>query len=205
MKPNHERLPFLDPKVPFVICGPGHCGMSTTARLMHEHFGIQMGEKLTPPGPANPKGFCEDIAFRKLNAVLRKRTVDEVTKKRRLSVLLEQKRNAGKPWGIEDPDVFLSWEFYQDALTEFHGIYCVRSPDAALADLLRHWPGREREARRVFEKRNQGITRALKGRSHLVIDFNDPIPKSRLITILDRFLHGITSRQPSPARLAQII
>jgi hypothetical protein len=47
-----------------LVIGPGRCGSSTTARLLHENCNINMGEKwVREPDSHNPNGYYEDYAF----------------------------------------------------------------------------------------------------------------------------------------------
>lgn len=85
-----------------VVLGCYRSGTSLVAGILH-HLGVFMGEKFDDPSPANPKGFFEDIEFKRLfNMWTSGKEVSGLVKN-----LIQQRDLIHPLWGVKDPQMCL--------------------------------------------------------------------------------------------------
>ena len=100
----------------FVVLGMHRSGTSAVSGVLHQ-LGIQMGKRLMPPSPDNPKGYFEDLDFVGVNeGILRAaggawdRPPDESAFERirvDISGILEERNT--RVWGFKDPRTVLTY------------------------------------------------------------------------------------------------
>lgn len=102
------------------VVGPGRCGTSTVARLLHD-LGVSMGTKFRRPDQANPEGYWEDLEFKDLNeALLQSRmSISEWEHKVR-NVVREES------WGLKDPRFSYLLPYYREIYPTANVVRCVR-------------------------------------------------------------------------------
>lgn len=76
---------------PIFVVGPGRCGTSVTAGILHQ-AGVFMGETLFPPRVHNPKGYFEDM-------VVDRALLDGNYKG--LDKILTERDQLNWPWGLK--------------------------------------------------------------------------------------------------------
>jgi len=130
-----------------IITGMGRSGTSLVASLV-QRAGVNIGERLVPPGKANPRGFFEDADFVEFHKqALRKRgyanpvtggftfepTSEEVE---RASTLIKQREHL-PIWGWKDPRTSLFLEFWHQLLPDARFLFVYRHPLDTLLSLVR--------------------------------------------------------------------
>jgi hypothetical protein len=84
-----------------IVMGCFRSGTSAVAGALH-HMGVFMGDQFDQPNNNNPKGFWEDLEFKRLHVEYD----DETSDKSRIDALYKElicKRNSLKIWGVKDP------------------------------------------------------------------------------------------------------
>ena len=89
-----------------IVLGCFRSGTSAVAGALH-HLGIFMGEKFDPPGENNPKGFWEDLEFKRIHQICDDCLIDSYENQWKdfedEYKSLIQKREQHPIWGIKDP------------------------------------------------------------------------------------------------------
>lgn len=164
-----------------IVLGPGRCGTSTIARLLHTKLNISMGTRFREPDRSNPKGFYEDLNFRDLNhAVLSGQCGNFQFK---LDYLINSRKGQ---WGIKDPRICHLWQNYRLYSAQY--IICTRKPQLIVRSMIANYNWSEVECKQLLFTRLNGIRLLLEGRDALRIDFSIKRPDSELIHLLQRYL-----------------
>lgn len=170
---------------PIFVLGPGRCGTSTVARILHEKCGVSMGRWLTPTDANNPNGYYEDMGFKTFNEYAVTGRMNMTSWSSTVRALTGQRIKAGVPWGIKDPRMC-------GLMIE----YLIMCPDAVLVRCQR--PMRDvaksmcrcygwKDAEEEVHKRERMLDGATKGRNVHWIDF----AKQRADSELERELKEI--------------
>lgn len=123
-----------------VILGMHRSGTSLVAGWLHI-LGVDMGSDVHGPSEANPKGFFEDMEFRKLNEMIlfeakgswqHPPSEEEILSCRpkllkQIKEIMQKKRDK-KLWGWKDPRTVLTVKLYLSFLKNPHFIICFRNP-----------------------------------------------------------------------------
>jgi SAM-dependent methyltransferase len=137
----------LKDQKPIVITGMHRSGTSLVASLLKQ-AGINMGERLVPPGRGNPRGFFEDADFcefhhrllrtRKRSILVSRDFVFEPTLDERdqAHLLVEQRKNR-ELWGWKDPRTALFLDFWYRILPNARFLLVYRPPIDVLLSLMR--------------------------------------------------------------------
>jgi hypothetical protein len=134
-----------------VVLGMHRSGTSLTASLLHQ-MGVDMGRNCDWRGPANPRGFYEDIAFLRTNEYILRLAegswynpppMDRITEvgrilalQRHIEVLLRAKRGSGL-WGWKDPRTALTIPIYMSYLDKPVFVCTHRNPLSIATSLHR--------------------------------------------------------------------
>lgn len=136
-----------------LVVGPGRCGTSTVARILHEDLGVHMGNSFREPDEQNPYGYYEDVAFRNLNAGFLEGTVPFPQFVDRLHTLITSRR--GRPWGVKDPRLCYLAPYYLAACPERTTIIRCRRPAGEVArSMSRCYGWTDREALEETQRRD---------------------------------------------------
>jgi hypothetical protein len=83
-----------------IVLGCYRSGTSAVAGVLH-NLGVFMGKDFDPPASTNPKGFFEDLEFKRLfNMMSNKKSPDGL-----LSVLCRIREAEHALWGVKDPQL----------------------------------------------------------------------------------------------------
>lgn len=164
-----------------IVLGPGRCGTSTIARLLHNSVGITMGTRFRDSDKSNPKGFYEDLDFRDLNHAVLSGQCSDFEKK--LDYLVRSRMGL---WGIKDPRICHLWQHYRKYTARY--IVCTRRPQLIVKSMITNYGWSEVECKQVIATRLNGIRLLLEGRDALRIDFSHPRKDTELINLLQRYL-----------------
>ncbi len=160
-------------KRPIMVLGMHRSGTSLVAEMLHR-VGVEMGERLLPPAPDNPRGFFEDEEVVSLNDRIlaeaggswdRPPSVERITRAGRsariqadMAAYLVHRR--GKVlWGFKDPRLALTFGVWLRAINVLCGgppkiIRVERDREAVIRSLeRRHGAGDWRRLCWVYERR----------------------------------------------------
>lgn len=144
-----------------LVVGPGRCGSSAIARVLHERMGVSMGKAFSKPDDHNPLGYFEDLEFKFINQGFLSGRLNFPDFWSRLASLVQQR---GDPWGLKDPRLCYLIPFYLSLIPDAKVIRCRRSLDEIKASMNRcyGWTGEEADKReRMLDRIN-----------HPMIDFD---------------------------------
>jgi len=164
-----------------IVLGPGRCGSSTVARLLH-NLGISMGKRFREPDSSNPQGFYEDLDILELNDMLLtgQCTINYFQKK------LDKFIN--KSEGVKDPRICHLFKYYRKYPARY--ILCTRRPQLIIKSMMANYGWSEEESKQLLMVRLNGIDRLLEGRDALRIDFSSKRTDSELTNLLTRELNN---------------
>ena len=136
-----------------LVVGPGRCGTSTVARLLHERLGVNMGTTFRDPDTTNPQGFYEDLSFRDLNADLLDGRVPFPQWHTRTTNMIRVRN--GRRWGVKDPRLCYVLPFYLDTCEEAIVIRCQRPAAQVALSMARRYGWSVDEARAETDRRER--------------------------------------------------
>lgn len=165
------------------VLGPGRCGTSTIARLLHSSCGITMGTRFRDPDESNPKGFYEDLDFRDLNHAVLSNQMGIDNFQKRIDNLVRIRTGL---WGIKDPRICHLWQTYRRYSSQY--IVCTRRPQLIVKSMMSNYNWSEVESKHVVTTRLSCINGLLEGRDALRIDFSYERTDAELIHLLQNFL-----------------
>jgi sulfotransferase family protein len=113
---------------PIIVVGPGRCGTSCVAGILH-HLGVFMGERLLSAHPTNPYGHFEDRDFLDLNIGRLEKGLSKEEWEIGVRELIERRRVFGTPWGWKDPRTCNLLRDYLRLLDAPKFVRCRRDPD----------------------------------------------------------------------------
>lgn len=88
---------------PIIVVGPGRCGTSAVAGVLH-HLGVFMGEEFLPLEQCAGHMYWEDREFWRLSdELLGKKTISQAQWQERVQEIAERRRQLNAPWGWKDP------------------------------------------------------------------------------------------------------
>lgn len=166
-----------------IVLGPGRCGSSAIARILHNNLGVSMGYYFRDPDDSNPQGFFEDLDFRNINEMLLNNQCSIEYFKEQLNRLVRSRKGR---WGIKDPRICHLWQYYQKYDAQF--IVCARRPQLIVKSMMTNYSWSENESQQLLLTRLNGIDRLLEGRDALRIDFSIKREDSELINLLQNHL-----------------
>ncbi len=164
-----------------IILGPGRCGTSTVARLLHNNLKISMGAHFREPDSSNPQGFYEDLNFRDLNHAMLNGQCNNFEFK--LDYFINSRK---EPFGIKDPRICHLWQCYQRYDAQY--IVCTRRPQLIIKSLMANYGWSEVECKQLLSARLNGIDKLLEGRDALRIDFSSKRTDSELTNLLTKWI-----------------
>jgi len=166
-----------------IVLGPGRCGTSTIARLLHDNLNISMGRSFREPDKSNPQGFYEDLDFRDLNQKVLSNQINNSYFQEKLVKLMRSRK---EPFGIKDPRICHLWQAYRPYTARY--IVCTRRPQLIVKSLIANYGWSEEESKQLLLTRLNGIDKLLEGRDALRIDFSIKRTESELTNLLTNFL-----------------
>lgn len=163
-----------------IVLGPGRCGSSTVARLLH-NLGVSMGQYFRAPDNNNPKGYFEDLIFRDLNHAQLSGQCQHYQEK--LDVLVTSRTGL---FGVKDPRICNLWQWYRKWPAKY--ILCTRRPQLIIKSMMVSYGWSEEDSKHLLLVRLNGIDKLLEGRDALKIDFSIKREDSELTNLLQHFL-----------------
>lgn len=94
-----------------IVLGVYRSGTSAVAGILHK-LGINMGEKLEPPGPSNPSGYFEDLEFKRLF----RDSFDGHDVEPGLRTYIWLRQRHWYNWGVKDPQLITELSVLASAL-----------------------------------------------------------------------------------------
>jgi hypothetical protein len=102
-------------------------GTSAVGGVLH-HLGVFMGSEFDPPAHSNPKGFYEDVEFKRLFEKLSEGR--EVIKN--IEVLVRIRESEHKIWGVKDPKLCVILDRFVPLLKTDHKLITITRPEEAV-------------------------------------------------------------------------
>jgi len=169
-----------------IVLGPGRCGTSTVARLLHNNLKVSMGKRFRKPDTSNPQGFFEDLDFRDLNHTLLNGESQHFSLEEQIDRLVISSNEHERLWGVKDPRICHLWQIYQKYSARY--IICTRRPQFIVKSMITNYGWSEEESKQLLLTRLNGIDKLLEGRDALRIDFSNKREDSELTNLLQNFL-----------------
>ena len=175
---------------PYLVVGPGRCGSSTVARLLHEHFNISMGYDFLPTDvDANPDGNYEDMHLVDVHKTLIVGKLNLSQWLHELQRIFHTRFQRGIPWGIKDPLIcyYLPYYLYVFFDDNPRVIRCTRSKNLVCKSMVKHWKDvtTMKFAESCYDHRKHFLDYSLKNYSHLSIDFSKRISDKTIIKMIE--------------------
>lgn len=168
----------------FLVLGPGRCGTSAVARMLHEHFNISMGEHFRKPDELNPRGYYEDLEFKNPNEFLI--TGNIIYPEWAAIIEREVNKRAGDDWGLKDPRLCYLLGNYFCYVENPIFIRCTRDLNA-IADSMQKSYGWDRMLTvKVVMTRERFLNRMLTNRAIYTINFTNIRTDDEIINELKR-------------------
>ena len=153
---------------PIFVVGPGRCGSSTTARILHTKLGITMGWRFHEPDDANKKGYFEDLDFQFANAMVlggwarrpmfRREYLESQPKfmegwRAYVEYVVKLRWKMNEPWGLKDPFLSDFLDVYAGVCPTCRIIRCHRPAEKVIASFMRIYGwSREKTLRAVLTR-----------------------------------------------------
>lgn len=150
-----------------IVLGCYRTGTSGVAGVLH-HLGVNMGDEFDPPAFSNPKGYYEDVGFKKLHPLI------DGSESEFLVACKEyvQQREEHNLWGIKDPKLCLCLSAFLECLTvDSKIIHTTRNTDDICSSLVRAMRG-------IFEDRQHIkplVEFYLDAKHRHLIDYTGPV------------------------------
>lgn len=151
------------------VLGPGRCGSSAIARVLHTLLGVTMGDKFREPDRNNPKGYWEDLTLKNHNGVLISSDVVLAQWVKKLAGMIQEKE---EPWGFKDPRLSYTLGHYLALLPQAKVIRCVKNVHSIAKSMCQAYGWPYVEALNETAKRESNIDRLSIGANELSIDMN---------------------------------
>lgn len=158
---------------PIIVVGPGRCGTSCVAGVLH-HLGVFMGERLLGAHPTNPHGHWEDCEFLDLNVALLRQGLTRLQWAEGIQQLVEKRRARGIPWGWKDPRTCDLLRNYLEFFNDPKFVRCVRDPALIEASVVKAYGGNgwtPADAHAMRVRRERELDRYLPWYKTLEVDF----------------------------------
>jgi Sulfotransferase family len=159
---------------PIIIVGPGRCGTSCVAGVLHR-LGVVVGLRLLPGDETNPFGHYEDCEFLHLNASVLSGKITQSEWTEQTGQIIEARRALGRPWGWKDPRTCVLLRHYLQFFNDPKFVRCVRDPAEIDASAIRAYSGRGWDAnyaRTLRSKRERELDRYLPWYKTFEINFD---------------------------------
>ncbi len=171
-----------------IVLGPGRCGSSTVARILHNHLQIPMGSRFRLADDSNLNGFFEDLDFRDLNhgALNNQFSMNHFQERVDQLVVKRSERWGEMQWGIKDPRICHLWSHYNTYFAKY--IVCTRRPQLIIRSMMANYGWSESESKQLLATRLHGINKLLEGQDALRIDFSIRRDETELTHLLKRML-----------------
>jgi hypothetical protein len=161
-------------KDPIVVVGPGRCGTSCVAGVLHR-LGVFMGSRLVGANPTNPQGHWEDAEFVELNVLHLHNRIEHTEWAVEIEQLADRRRALGRPWGWKDPRTCNLLRQYLELFDNPKFIRCVRDPDEIESSIVKAYGDRGWTldlARSLREGREEQLDQYLPWYQVVEVDFD---------------------------------
>jgi len=169
-------MPSAPETSPIVVVGPGRCGTSAVAGLLHT-LGVFMGSSFYPAHATNPYGHWEDLEFLEPNDLfVMKGQISEQEWREKVTAVIARRAAMGTPWGWKDPRTSRLVRKYLELVPQARFLRCRRDREAIVDSFLRAYGNHgwtEPVARRVIEVREGALDKELPANRTLNIDFDE--------------------------------
>jgi len=155
----------------YLVLGPGRCGTSTVARLLHTKLNISMGEHFRLADRYNVNGYFEDLEFKNPNEFFIKGSYS--FKKWNMIIQREIEKRERFSWGLKDPRLCYLLGFYLCYIENPIFIRCRRELKKIANSLTKCYGWSYSNAIKVIKMRELFLDRILKNRRVLDISFDN--------------------------------
>jgi hypothetical protein len=185
---------------PIVVVGPGRCGTSCVAGVLH-HLGVFMGSRLAPANASNPSGHWEDCDFLELNVAFLEHIIGRAEWAQGVRQVVERRTALQIPWGWKDPRTCNLLGDYLEIVDRPRFIRCRRDAaqiEASIVRAYRELGWTETDAHVLRVGRERELDRYLPRYDTFEVDFTELRTRRRTtIESLVQFcgLDGVTGQQ----------
>ena len=132
-----------------IVLGMHRSGTSLVASML-DAMGVEMGERLMPANPSNPRGYYEDLDFYEMNEAIlaeaggnwgqlpSQQAIEEAGERLRYRIgALVDRKNWQKLWGWKDPRTCITLPLYLPHLDDVRCVVVRRDRPAVVASLMK--------------------------------------------------------------------
>ena len=158
---------------PVIVVGPGRCGSSSVARILHEELNVFMGFKFWPADETNPDGFYEDMEFLEADKKFIGNKIDIYSWRRLIEQAIMKRRALMRPWGFKDPRTAILLNYLMVYFREPKFIRCVRPRNEVISSLIRCYGYSRERASFLVDEKEISLNKFLPGKNVLNIYIDD--------------------------------
>lgn len=152
-----------------LVVGPGRCGTSSVARILHEN-GVSMGHLMNRADRYNPAGYYEDMELLEVNRAFFRGKINEDTFVFMVRNILD---NRYEPWGLKDTRLCHLLPFYLPLLANPRFIRCRRPKEDIIKSMMRSLSWSEEKARKNVETAEGKLDLYLTGKDVLEVNIGE--------------------------------
>lgn len=170
---QHPKNATFAKASPIVVVGPGRCGTSAAAGLLH-HLGVFMGKEFFPPQETNPYGHWEDLDFLKPNRHFLAKRWNLEDWQGAVSQAIAVRVALNTTWGWKDPRSSRLIPRYLELIPNARFLRCTRCRDAIVSSFLRaygEFGWTSRRAWKFVEKCERILDEHLPAERTFVVEF----------------------------------
>jgi hypothetical protein len=159
---------------PIIVVGPGRCGTSCVAQVLH-HLGVFVGSRLLGADATNPWGHFEDCEFLELDSGVLRKVLTRGEWAKQVEQLIGKRRALGVPWGWKDPRTCELLRNYLEFFNDPKFVRCVRPAEEIEDSVLRAYGARgwtANQAHSLRVRRERELNRYLPWYQTIEIDFD---------------------------------
>jgi hypothetical protein len=114
-----------------IVLGCYRSGTSAVAGILHR-LGVVMGKEFDKPAKSNPKGYYEDLEFKRVFNMM----PDNEGAEKLLDVLVRTREAEYDVWGVKDPQLCLLLHKFLPHVKKGHKIISTNRPKEEICDSL---------------------------------------------------------------------
>jgi len=157
----------------YFVLGPGRCGSSAVARVLHTEFNISMGTRFRKADKNNLDGYWEDLDFCDLNRYMLAGRITFPEWQIKVGNLIHHRSKNKKAWGLKDPRLCYLFGHYLMLIDDFVLIRCKRDIKEVINSMCRCYGWSFKNAEKVSNERERYLDRILKPFNCIEINFNE--------------------------------
>lgn len=171
---------------PIMVMGPGRCGSSSVARILHTRLGVAMGTSFAPADRHNPGGYYEDLDFVFPNKFFLDGRLTYPEWRKMVLPALDSRTG---PWGFKDPRLAYLGGLYF-GFCRWRVVRVCRELSAVVASMQRCYGWDEKEATIETRQRERHIDNLVRdlGKDDLCWLRMNNEPDERIVEQLEQWL-----------------